>query len=167
MTSVAADLMTRVANENNIFADYQVLLSGSTREDVRVGNTNDFDYLTQYDIKVSKIIEVPSYPGYVWVVPNEENSLRLKSVMKQKFLSSKKLLFEFFKIAFSIIRGVEHRKKEFYFKIGVKIYNPKGGTITVSDLNFRKHTNIGAAYPLNFLQIIMISYPPLTAITKR
>ena len=50
--------MKRVANENNIFADYQALMSGSTREHVRVGNTYEVDYLTQYDIEVTKIIEV-------------------------------------------------------------------------------------------------------------
>ena len=50
--------MKWVANENNIFADYQALLSGSTREDVRVRNTYEVDYLTQYDVEVTKIIEV-------------------------------------------------------------------------------------------------------------
>ena len=50
--------MKRVANENNIFADYQALLSGSAREDVRVRNTYEVDYLTQYDVEVTKIIEV-------------------------------------------------------------------------------------------------------------
>ena len=50
--------MKRVANENNFFADYQALLSGSTREDVRVRNTYEVDYLTQYDVEVTKIIEV-------------------------------------------------------------------------------------------------------------
>ena len=97
VTSTVEDLMKRVANENDIFADYEVLLSGSTREDVRVGNPYEIDYLIQCDIKVSKIIEIPSYLGYVWVVPNEVDGLRLKSVMKQKFLSSNKLIFEFFK----------------------------------------------------------------------
>ena len=150
VTSTVEDLMKRVANENDIFADYEVLLSGSTREDVRVGNPYEIDYLIQYDIKVSKIIEVPSYPGYVWVVPNEVDGLRLKSVMKQKFLSSNKLIFEFFKIVFSITRGAEYRKKEFYFNSSVKFHNPEVATLAVSDLNFRKLTNTGAAIPVEF-----------------
>ena len=150
VTSTVEDLMKRVANENDIFADYEVLLSGSTREDVRVGNPYEIDYLIQYDIKVSKIIEVPSYPGYVWVVPNEVDGLRLKSVMKQKFLSSNKLIFEFFKIVFSITRGPEYRKKEFYFNSSVKFHNPEVATLAVSDLNFRKLTNTGAAIPVEF-----------------
>ena len=33
VTSEVEDLMKRVANKNDAFADYQVLLSGSTRED--------------------------------------------------------------------------------------------------------------------------------------
>ena len=150
VTSTVEDLMKRVANENDIFADYEVLLSGSTREDVRVGNPYEIDYLIQHDIKVSKIIEVPSYPGYVWVVPNEVDGLRLKSVMKQKFLSSNKLIFEFFKIVFSITRGAEYRKKEFYFNSSVKFHNPEVATLAVSDLNFRKLTNTGAAIPVEF-----------------
>ena len=83
VTLEVEDLMKRVANKNGAFADYQVLLSRSTTEDVRVGNPCEIDYLVQYNINVSKIIEVPSYPGYVWVVPNEEDSLRFQSVMKK------------------------------------------------------------------------------------
>ena len=148
VTSLVEDLMKGVANKNDVFADYRVLLSGSTRDDVKVGNPYEMDYLIQYDIKVNKIIEVPSYPGYVWIVPNEDESLRLKSVMKKNFLSSNKLLFEFFKIVFDITREAEYRRKEFFFENGVIFYNPKGETIAVSELNFRKHTDIGAAIPV-------------------
>ena len=138
-----------MANKNDLVADYQVLLSGSTRDDVKVGNPYEIDYLIQYDIKVNKIIKVPSYPGYVWVVPNEDESLRLKSVMKKNVLSSSKLIFKFFKIVFDITRGVEYRRKEFFWGSAVEIYNPKGATIAISELNFRKHTDIGAAIPVS------------------
>ena len=97
VTSVVEDLMKRVANKNDLFADYQVLLSGSTRDGVKVGNPYEIDYLIQYDIKVNKIIEVASYPGYVWVVPNEDESLRLRSVMKKNVLSSSNSYLNFLK----------------------------------------------------------------------
>ena len=148
VTSEVEDLMKRVANKNDVFADYQVLLSGSTREDVKVGNIYETDYLIQYDIKVNKIIEVSSYPGYVLVVPNEEDSLRFRSVMENNVLSSNKLIFQFFQIVFDITNGAEYQRKEFYFDIGVLYYNPNGGAFTVNDLNFRKFTNIGASLPL-------------------
>ena len=119
VTYEVEDLMRRVAKQNDVFADYQVLLSGSTRENVRVGNPYEIDYLIQYDIKVNKIIEVPSYLGYVWVFPKEEDSLRLQSVMKQNILSSNKLMFQFFKIVNDIINEPEYETKEFYFYSGV------------------------------------------------
>ena len=31
----------------------------------------------------------------------------------------------------------------------MEIYNPKGATIAISELNFRKHTDIGAAIPVS------------------
>ena len=151
VTSEVEDLMKRVANKNDAFADYQVLLSGSTREDVRVGNPYEIDYLVQYNIKVSKIIEVPSYPGYVWVVPNEEDSLRFQSVMKKNVLSSNKLMFEFVKIVFDIVNEAEYKRKEFYFQCDVHVYNTHCRTIAVSHLNFRKLTDIGAAIPVSIL----------------
>ena len=148
VTSVVEDLMKRVANENDVFADYQVLLSGSTREDVRVGDPYEIDYLIQYDIKVNKIVEAPIYPGYVWVFPNEEDSLRFQRVMTQNVLSSNKLIFQFYKIVFDITEGEEYKRREFYFDTNVKFYNPKGGAFKVTELNFRETTNIGAAIPV-------------------
>ena len=149
VTYEVEDLMKRVAKQNDVFADYQVLLSGSTRENVRVGDPYEIDYLIQYDIKVNKIIEVPSYLGYVWVFPKEEDSLRLQSVMKQNILSSNKLMFQFFKIVNDIINEPEYETKEFYFYSGVRFYNPKGGAFFVNELNFRTLSNIGAAMPVH------------------
>ena len=115
----------------------------------KIGNPYEIDYLVQYNIKVSKIIEVPSYPGYVWVVPNEEDSLRFQSFMQKNVLSSNKLMFEFFKIVFYIVNGAEYKRKEFFFQCDVKVYHNHSKTIAVSDLNFRKYTDIGATLPVS------------------
>ena len=40
-------MMEQVAANNNVFTNYQILLSGSSSEDVRVGNPYEIDYPIQ------------------------------------------------------------------------------------------------------------------------
>ena len=98
------DLMERVLDKNKVFASYKILLSESTRENVRVGNPYEIDYLIQYDISAnSKISEVSSCPGYVRIILCDDDDIaKYQSMIKDGALSCNKLMFNFLLHAYRI-----------------------------------------------------------------
>lgn len=146
------DLMKQVEEKDNMFSDYKILLSGSTKEDVRVGNPYEIDYMIQYDIGVESIFEVPQYPGFVWITPNLQTKTKFETVMERGVLSCDKLMFHFFKIVFDITHGTKYESQGKRLRLGIG-YKDRGrlSRIIVNERNFRRITSIGAAIPFDVL----------------
>ena len=151
--NLVSRIMEHVAAKNNIFTNYQILLSGSTSEDVRVGNPYEIDYLIQYEVDVDKIIEVYQYPGFVMMKPSQKDRLKFESVMERQFkehLSCDRLLFCFLKNVFDDILDdfeVLKTRDEARFQLDVHYNFEDGDNKKVNVNNFRRITGIGAAIP--------------------
>ena len=74
--------MKQVEEKDSTFADYKILLSGSTKEGVRIGNPYEIDYMIQYEIEVDKIEEFDQYPGFVRIRPNLQTKNKFENMMK-------------------------------------------------------------------------------------
>ena len=75
------ELIELVANESDIFSQYKVLLSGSQKENVRVGNPYEIDFMIQYDINVTDIIEDTFHLGFAQLKPDKDDGIKFNSML--------------------------------------------------------------------------------------
>ena len=150
--NLVSRIMKHVAAKDNVFTNYQVLLSGSTSEDVRVGNPYEIDYLIQYEVDVDKIAEAKQYPGFVVIKPSQKDRLKFESVMDRavNLLSCDRLLFGFFKHVFDDIFDdfeVLKTRDVARFQLDVRYNFKDSDSKELNVNNFRRITGIGAAIP--------------------
>ena len=138
------ELMELVADEDDIFSQYKVLLSGSNKENVRVGNLYEIDFMIQYDINVTDVIEDKLCLGFVKIKPDKDDGIKFNSMLNhQGQLISDRLMFTFFEIIFHITNQQEYQSKKLRLKLALTYKDKR-----VTESNFRTSTGIGAALPL-------------------
>ena len=112
--------MELLADENFIFSQYKVLLSGSNRENVRVGNPYEIDFMIQYDIDETDIIEDTFHPGFVQLKPDKKYSIKFNSMLNYRGqLISDRLMFKFFKTIFHITNRQEYLSKKLRLQLAL------------------------------------------------
>ena len=135
--------MELLADENFIFSQYKVLLSGSNRENVRVGNPYEIDFMIQYDIDETDIIEDTFHPGFVQLKPDKKYSIKFNSMFNYRgHLISDRLMFTFFRTMYHITNRQEYLSKKLRLQLGLT-YCVK----SVDESDFRTSLGIGAALP--------------------
>ena len=139
------ELMGKVAEQDSIFAHYKVLLPGSTKENLKVSNPFEIDYLISYDIALEDIIEDKQHIGYVMLVPKEDACVKFKSVLLSKKLSSDKLLFLFLKLVYAITTERIYRNKPSYLSL---VLHTSDQVLNIHNFRF---TGIGAALTFQIL----------------
>jgi len=142
------ELIEMVAENDPVFSNYKIELSGSTREKARVGNPYEIDFLIMYEIDFEEVIEVENHPGFVRIKPKSEDLINFqKFVTDDGMLQSDKILFSFFTEVFGIVlKNDEYRKRTTRLCLG-KVGNCTGRTL-LSVNNFREK-GIGAAIELD------------------
>ena len=139
--------MELVADGNDIFSQYKVILAGSQKENVRVGNPYEIDFMIQYDINVTDVIEDTFHLGFVQLKPGRDDGIKFNSMLNRRGqLISDRLMFTFFKTIFRITDQQEYRSKKLRLQLAVT-YKFK----VMNEFNFRISMNIGAAIPFNIV----------------
>ena len=137
------ELIELVADENYIFSQYKVLLSASNKENVRVGNPYETDFMIQYDINEIDIIEDRFHPGFAQLKPDKKYSIRFNSMFNYRgHLISDRLMFTFFRTMYHITNRQEYLSKKLRLQLGLT-YCVK----SVDESDFRTSLGIGAALP--------------------
>ena len=120
------DLMKRIAERDATFAGYKIVLSGSTREGVRVGNPYEIDFLIQFELNGAEFIEDDfKHKGFVKIKPSPQET-RFNSDFKygnpfpnedtncffENCLNVDKILFQFLWLAHQVTAtDPEYKKK--------------------------------------------------------
>ena len=158
----------------------QIVLSGSTREGVRVGNPYEIDFLIQYELSGAELIEDNiKHKGFVKIKPSPQEP-RFNSRFKygtpfpneeqyfKNFLNADKILFEFLILAHEITTtDSEYKKKpsprllvHIPFKKNTQIFDngkhKRTGPVKTErhllcESSLRHTTSIGASLPCMIL----------------
>lgn len=150
VSELVEEVVDVVAKNNPVFSQHKVKMSGSTRENARVGNPYELDFLISYEIDVDKVIEYSEdYLGFVRVVPSDDECSKFKGFLNnEQILVSDKLQFAFFGELYKIFHDQEYIQRDKRLSFG-SIGKPsellssswfKPQEISLS--NFRKKGNI-------------------------
>ena len=119
---LVGDLLQEVAQRDPVFDGYKMVLSGSTKEGVRVGNPYEVDYLVVYDgLQFETIKESPCNPGFLEVELKGDSLGKFEKFTIERQLNAGKLVFGFLLLAHEIVMQKSYREKEQHLRInGVK-----------------------------------------------
>ena len=122
-----------------------VVLSGSNKENVRVGNPYDIDFMIQYDINVTDVIEDIFHLRFVQLRPGKNDCIKFSSMLNcQGQLISDRLMFTFFKIIFHITnQSKKYLRKKLRLRLDLTFKVKE-----INESNFRTLADIGVALPL-------------------
>ena len=149
VSELVEELIGMVAENNPVFSQYKVKMSGSTRENTRVGNPYELDFLISYEIDVEDVVEYSSgdFLGFVRVIPHRDECSKLKGFvnLEQKLVSDK-LQFTFLGELIKIFDDQEYKQRDKRLGLG-KIGNSTSwfNSLKLSLSNFRTLGDVGAS----------------------
>eukprot|EP00111_Clytia_hemisphaerica_P020167 TCONS_00059429-protein len=114
--------MKEITQRQPVYNGYTIVLSGSTKEGVRVGNPYEVDYMIVYDeLQFETIKECRSNPGFLEVELKGNSLIRFEKFTIERQLNAGKLMFNFLRTAHEIVIRECYREREQHLRInGVK-----------------------------------------------
>lgn len=103
------ELMEMVAQNNPLFSNYKILLSGSTNEMLKVGDPLEIDYLVQYDLHVDKL-QSETLVGYAQLYPNKEDFSE-DLLEPSGELASVRMMYSFVHAVLDVIESEAYKSK--------------------------------------------------------